>query len=113
MILCIQKDHNVFRKCDWSMFYWDAKEAIPMIDPDLQGKEVDIHMFVDSDHAGDKVSHRPRSGFLINVNTTLVWWFSKKQSTVETSVFGTEFVAMKQGIDALIGLRYNLRMMAL
>ena len=58
-------------------------------------------MFVDSDHAGDKVSCRSRSGFLIYMNTALVQWFSKKQSTVETSVFGAEFVAMKQGIDAL------------
>ena len=68
-------------------------------------------MFVDSDHAGDKVSCRSRSGFLIYMNTALVQWFSKKQSTVETSVFGTEFVAMKQCIDALQGLRYKLRMM--
>ena len=32
---------------------------------------------------------------------------------VETSVFGTEFVTMKQGIDALRGLRYKLRMMGI
>jgi hypothetical protein len=38
-------------------------------------------------------------------------WFSKKQVTVETIVFGTEFVAMKQGMEALRGLRYKLRMM--
>ena len=58
-------------------------------------------MFTDSDHAGDKVSCRSRSGFLIYVNTALLQWFLKKQSTVETSVFGAQFVAMKQGIDAL------------
>ena len=79
----------------------DAKEAIPMNAPEPQGKEVDICMFVDNDHARDKVSCRSRSGFLIYVNTALVWWFSKKQSTVETSVFDVEFVTMKQGIDAL------------
>ena len=45
------------------------------------------------------------------MNTALVWWFSKKQSTVETSDFCTEFVTMKQGIDALRGLMYNLVMM--
>ena len=33
--------------------------------PDPQGKEVDIHMFVNSDHAGDKVSCWSRSDFLI------------------------------------------------
>ena len=57
------------------------------------GKEVDICMFVDSDHAGDRVTCKLRSGFLIVVNTALVQRFSK-QSTVETSVFGAEFVAM-------------------
>ena len=40
-------------------------------------------------------------------------WFSKKQSTVETSVFDAESVAMKQGIDALRGLRYKLRMVGI
>jgi hypothetical protein len=28
-------------------------------------------------------------------------WHSKKQATIKTSVFGTEFVAMKQGMEAL------------
>ena len=37
----------------------------------------------------------------------------KEQYTVETSVFGAEFVALKQGIDALRGLRYKLRMMGI
>ena len=36
-----------------------------------------------------------------------------KQFTVETSVFDTEFLAMKQGIDALRGLRFKLRMMCI
>ena len=40
-------------------------------------------------------------------------WLSKKQSTVKSSVFDTEFVTMKQGMDALRGLRYKLRMMGI
>ena len=70
-------------------------------------------MFVNSDHAADKLSHRSRSAFLIHVTTTLVQWFSTKQSTVESLVFGAEFVVMKQGIDALRGLRYNLRIIGI
>jgi hypothetical protein len=35
----------------------------------------------------------------------------KKQPTIETSVFGAEFVAMKHGIEKLRGLRYKIRMM--
>ena len=50
---------------------------------------------------------------MIYVNTALVQWFSKKQYTVETSVFGTEFVSMKQGIDTLRGLRYMLKVIGI
>ena len=46
-------------------------------------------------------------------NTALVQLFSKKPFTVQTSVFGAEFVAMKQDKDALRGLRYKLRMMGI
>ena len=49
-------DHSVFKKCDWSEFYRDVKEAKPMNVPEHLVKEVDIHMFVDGDYAGDKVS---------------------------------------------------------
>ena len=43
------------------------------------------------------------------MTTALIQWFSKKQSTIETSVFGAEFVAMKIGMESLRGLRYKLR----
>ena len=101
-------DHSVFKECNWSEFYGDAMELISLNVPEPQGKKVDIHMFVDSNHSGDTVSCRSRSGFLICINTALVQWFSKKQSTLEKSVFCAEFVSMKPGIDALRGLRYKL-----
>ncbi len=43
----------------------------------------------------------------------LIDWVSKKQATIETSVFGAEFVAMKHGIVKLRGLRYKLHMMGI
>ena len=36
-----------------------------------------------------------------------------KQSPVQTAICGAEFLAMNQGIDALRGLRYKLRMMSI
>jgi hypothetical protein len=45
------------------------------------------------------------------MNMAPIVWFSKKQATIETSVFGAEFVTMNQGMEALRGLRYKLRMM--
>ena len=101
-------DHSVFKKCDWSEFYMDDKEAIPMNTPEPWGKEVDIYMLEDNNHAEDQVSCWSICGFLIYFNTTLVQLFSKKQSTVDTLVFGAEFVAMNQGIDELRGLGISL-----
>jgi hypothetical protein len=102
---------NSFKECDWKHFYDDAQEAIPPNAPAPRGKDVDLRMFVDSDHAGDKLTRRSRTGFVIYLNMAPIIWYSKKQSTIETSVFGAEFVAMKQGMETLRGLRYKLRMM--
>jgi len=33
--------------------------------------------------------------------------------TIETSVFGAEFIAMKHGVETLRGLRYKVRMMGI
>ena len=68
-------------------------------------------MWVNSDHAGDKVTRQSRTGYFIFLNTALINWLSKKQATIEVSVFGAEFVAMNTGIEALRGIRYKLRMM--
>ena len=38
-------------------------------------------------------------------------WYTKRQATVESAVFGAEFVAIKQTMEVSQGLRYKLRMM--
>ena len=48
---------------------------------------------------------------MIFCNTAMMEWVSKEQATIESSIFGAEFVAMKFGIEKLHGLRYKLRMM--
>ena len=65
------------------------------------GKDIDVRMICDGDHAGDKRTRRSRTGFLIFCNMALIDWVSKKQATIETSVFGAKFVAMKHGIEKL------------
>ena len=106
-------DQDQFTTYDWTRFYGDVKEAIPDNAPSPLGKPVDLRMMVDADFANDKVRRRSRTGFFIFMNSALVMWLSKRQATVETSVFGAEFVAMKQGIETLRGLRYKLRMMGI
>ena len=57
------------------------------------------------------MTRRSRTGYFIFLNTALINWLSKKQATIEGSVFGAELVAMKTGVEALRGIRYKLRMM--
>jgi hypothetical protein len=45
------------------------------------------------------------------MNMAPIVWFSKRQPTVESSVFGSEFIAVKNGIETCRGLRYKLIMM--
>jgi hypothetical protein len=104
-------DETSFQECDWKDFYGDVREAIPTNAPEPRGESVHIRMYVDSDHAGEKRTRRSRSGFFVFLNCALVQWLSKKQPTIETSVFGAEFVAMRIGMESLRGLRYKLRMM--
>ena len=59
-------------------------EAFPHNAPLLKGKEVYICMFVDSNHASDKQTRRSRIRFMINMNTSLLNLYLKKQSTIET-----------------------------
>jgi hypothetical protein len=81
--------------------------------PKPRGKAVVLRLFVDSDHAADKLQRRSRTGFIIYLNSAPIVWYSKRQGTIETSVFGAEFVAMRTGFEATRSLRYKLRMMGI
>jgi len=48
-------------------FYKSAIEPILPNAPKMRGKALDVHIFVDSDHAGDKVTRRSQTGILIFV----------------------------------------------
>jgi len=80
--------------------------------PEPLGEPVQLNVFVDSDHAGDTVTRRSRTGVIIFVkNKAPITWYSKKQGSIETSSFGSEFMAMKTAVEMTEGLRYKLRMM--
>jgi hypothetical protein len=104
-------EEDAFVKADWKAVYEDAKEALPPDAPIILVKEVDLRLYVDSDHAGEIFTQRSRTDLVIYLNMAPVVWFSKQQPTVESSVFGADFVAMKNGIETVRGLRYKLWMM--
>ena len=78
--------------------------------PPPRGRLVSTHCFVDSDHAGDKVTRRSQTGILIFLNPAPIIWYSKRQNTVEMSTFGSKFIAMKTAVEQVESLQYKLRM---
>ena len=78
--------------------------------PEPLGRGVKMSVFVDADHAGDKVTRRSQTGILIFLNNSPISWYSKKQNTVESSTFGSEFIAIRIACDKIEALRYKLRM---
>ena len=103
-------DERAFKEYNWYEFYQDAKERLPSDMPPPHGRSVSTHCFVDSDHTGDKVTHRSQTGILIFLNRAPIIWYIKRQNMGETSTFGSEFIAMKTAVEQIESLRYKLRM---
>ena len=110
-------DEKQFERKDWtsSEFGLELEEEVPSNMPEPRGQGFVMCAYVDADHAGDSVTRRSRTGFLVvYLNMAPIYWMSKKQTSVEKSSFGSEFIAMKQCTKKYIrGLRYKLRMMGI
>jgi hypothetical protein len=96
---------------DWRDFYPDATKDIPPNAPRALGKPVQMIVFADSNHAGDLLTRRSRTGVLIILKRSPIQWYSKKQGGIET--FGSEFMGLKVATNLVKGLQYKLRMMGI
>ena len=108
-----QIDESMFTGDDADVFldhYRDAKEQMPERMPQPRGRPVTMTAFVDASHAANKVTKRSHTGFIIFVNRAPIIWYSKKQNTVESSTFSSEFIAMKTCMEHIVALRSKLRM---
>ena len=109
-----QIDMKQFPDKDWSATeYGMIKEEVPGNAPSARGMGFVMSAYVDSDHAGDNITRRSRTGYIVYFNSAPIYWHSKKQNSIETSTFGSEFTAMKQCTEYLRGLRYKLQMMGI
>ena len=109
-----EMDMEQFPLHDWSMsIYGQVEEELPPNMPKPLGQEMVMRVFIDSDHAGESLTRRSRTGFIVYLNKAPIYWMSKKQTSCETSTFGSEFCAMKQGTEYARGLRYKLRMLGI
>ena len=94
---------------EWTDIYGNTKEEIPDNLPEPLGKPVITTTYKDANLYHDQLTGRSVSGILHLVNQTLVEWYSKRQSTVETATFGSEFMAGRTAVEQIIELRWILR----
>jgi hypothetical protein len=116
-IICIRVDepdysslpNNVF-DCWEQSVYAGAEEMMADDYPVPLGKPVIHADFVDANLYHNLVdAEKSVTGIMHIFNKTLMDWFSKKQATVETATYGSEFVATRTAIEQIIDLRNILR----
>ena len=108
----VQVSGDAFSNVDihvWQDFYGEVLEEILPRMLELRGNAVDITCFIDSNHAGNVVTRCSHTKIIMFLQNAPIIWHSKKQNTVESSLFGSEFVALHVW-DMIVSLRYKLRM---
>jgi hypothetical protein len=97
-------------KYDWSRtVYGNVKEAIPNKTPKPLGKQVILTCYKDANLYHDFTSGKAVTGILHFINQTPFDWTARKQPTVETATYGSEFVAARIAIQQITAIRLNLR----
>jgi hypothetical protein len=110
-VLTNEPDYSDYQdpEYDWSSsVYRNVKEIIPTDIPEPQGKYVTLSHYFDANLYHDMVTGRSVTAILHFLNQTLMDWYSKKQATVETATFGSEFIAARTTIDQIVNLRTTL-----
>jgi hypothetical protein len=89
--------------------YGDTSEEIPHDIPEPLGKFVTLTTYVDANLYHDMISGRSVTGILHLFNKTPFDWYSKKQATVETATYGSEFVAARHATEQILDHHITLR----
>jgi hypothetical protein len=94
---------------DWEVVYGKVEELVPDDTPEALGPWVTLTHYVDANLFHDMITGRSVTGILTLINQTPLDWFSKKQATVETATYGSEYVAARTCVEQAMELRTTLR----
>ena len=104
-----ETNESDFEQKNWTVSEFghiEGKEAKLYNMPKARGIGFTMRAKVDAYHACDSINRRSRTGYLLYFNSSLVYWLSKKNISVESLSFGSEFCAMKLCCEYIRGLRY-------
>ena len=95
---------------DWTFsVYGSVQELLPDDMPDPLGEAVITTTTMDANLDHCLATGKSLTGCLHSVNKTPVDWYSKKQATVETATYGSEFVAAKTVTEQIMDIRQAMR----
>lgn len=76
-VILIDQDEVTKQVTYMKKAYPDAIEDLPPNAPRPRGKQLSMYVFVDSDHAGDKITRRSQTGNILYLNSAPIIWYSK------------------------------------
>ena len=95
---------------DWTYStYGKVSEQLPDDLPEPLGLAVLLTTYVDANLYHDLLTGRSVSGILHLLNQTPFEYYSKKQNTVATATYGSEFMAARIACDQIVENRLMLR----
>jgi hypothetical protein len=88
--------------------YGNVKETLPKNCPEPRGKSICTSTHKDPNLCHDMCMGRAVTGVLHFINNMSIDWYSRKQSTMETATYGSEFSSVKMAIQQTQVLRTTL-----
>lgn len=96
-------------------FYWEISiyvdfiEILPEDTPILLGNNIAIVSYIDTNLFHNIITGKYITRILHLCNKSLIDFYSKKQSTIETTIYRSEYVTSKICVENILDLRIALR----
>jgi hypothetical protein len=110
-VLTNEPDYSDYQNPEYnwsSSVYWDVKEIITMDILEPKEKYITLSHYFDANLYHDMVTGRSVTAILHFLNQTPMDWYSKKEATVKTATFGSEFIAARTTINQIVDLQMTL-----
>jgi hypothetical protein len=108
--LCVLIDEPDFSdievaEYDWSKsVYGNMSEAVPKDAPEPLGKPVTMTHYQDANLYHDIITGQSVTATLHFLNKFLINWYSKKQATVKTATYGSEYILARTCVNQIVDL---------
>jgi len=113
--ICVRTDEPDYSELEFIEYDWEysvygkVTEEIPKDIPEPLGKPVITTTYEDANLYHDLITGCATTGILHMLNKMPLDWYTKRQATVKTVTYGSEFVAACIATDQIIDLCMTLR----